>query len=259
MPIRTLVLTVVLFAATIPAAWPVSVPDIAAYDGVLQRHVTAHGKVRYGDLRNNLEPLDSFVRQIAAVSPHSHPELFPDNKAELAYWINTYNSLVLWAFASEYPEGKNRLSGLIGRGLFFYKRKFPVGGKKLTLAQIENDIVREEFDEPRIHFALVCASESCPWLANRAYTAAAIEEMLEAETRRFLNQDRNVQIDREARVLHLSKLFDWYGKDFGATEAQRLAFVARYRKDGEILTRGKWRIRHFGYDWSPNDAPTSTH
>ncbi len=259
MLILDFILTVVLFTTTIPAAQPASAPDIAAYNGLLQRHVTPHGDVRYGDLHHRLEPLESFVRQIAAVSPHSHPELFPGDKAKLAYWINTYNSLVLWAFASKYPKDKDQLSGLIGRGLFFYKRKFTVGGKKLTLAHIENDIIREEFDEPRIHFALVCASESCPWLANHAYTAARLEEMLEEETRRFLNQDRNVQIDREARVVHLSKLFDWYGKDFGVTQAERLAFIARYRTDAESLTRGKWKVRHLDYDWSPNDVPTSTH
>ena len=233
-------------------------PDLAAYDAVLQEYVQADGTVRYSELRENLAPLESYVEQIAAVSPHSAPALFPDDGDKLAYWINTYNALVLWAFAKEYPEKKNRLGSLISRGLFFYKRKFEVGGEKMSLAHIENGIIRKEFDEPRIHFALVCASTSCPWLANRAYTAANLDEMLERETRRFLSEDRNVQIDRSKRVVRLSKLFDWYGKDFGATDEQRLAYVARYRDGSEEITRGKWKVRHFDYDWSPNDAPAPT-
>jgi hypothetical protein len=83
--------------------------------------------------------------------------------------------------------------------------------------------------------------------------------MLEEQTHRFLNQERNIQIDRDARVVLLSKLFDWYGKDFGATQAERLAFVARYRTDGTLLSSGEWKVRHFDYDWSLNDAPASTH
>ena len=70
----------------------------------------------------------------------------------------------------------------------------------MSLAEIENDIIRKEFDEPRIHFALVCASTSCPWLANHAYTVGNLEEMLERETRRFLNQDRNVQLDGDVTM-----------------------------------------------------------
>jgi len=238
--------------ATAPPASP---PDVAVYERVLQEHVTGNGRVRYGALRARIEPLSRFAGQMEAVSPHSHPRLFPSRESKLAYWINAYNALVLWAFAREYPEKRERLGGLIGRGLFFYKKTFTVGGRKLTLAAIENDIIREEFNEPRIHFALVCASVGCPWLAREAYTAENLERLLEAETRRFLGQVRNVRIDRAARVVHLSKLFDWYGADFGAAKEDRLEFVARYRADGDQLLSGEWKIRYFSYDWSPNDAP----
>ena len=230
-------------------------PDVSLYARALQKYVRPDGRVDYAGLRGDLADLDRFVAQIARVSPQSSPELFPSREARLAYWLNTYNALVLWAVAREYPEKRNRLKGLIGRALFFYRRKFVVGGKKLSLAAIENEIIRKRFREPRIHFALVCASESCPRLARTPYTAENLEARLEEETRRFLNEERNVRIDRASRTVTLSKLFDWYAEDFGETRRQTLAFVARYRQDGEALREGEWRVRYFDYDWSPNDVP----
>ena len=255
---QVIFLTTLALPAAVSGGAPPAAPDVARYDGVLREYVLDNGAVRYGALRANLEPLDRFVEQIGSVSPDSHPGLFPTREAKLAYWINAYNALVLWAFARDYPEEKDRLDGLIGRGLFFYQRKFLVGGKKLSLATLENDIIRERFHEPRIHFAIVCASASCPWLARRAYTADNLDELLEARTRLFVNQDRNVKIDPPTRTVTLSKIFDWYDEDFGATDGQILKFIARYRKDGTRLLHGEWRVRHFAYDWSPNDAPDST-
>lgn len=240
--------------AGLAAAGPPVVPDVSRYDSVLKKFVLDNGRVRYGELRGELGPLDTFVSQMALVSPRSHPDLFPSSDARLAYWINAYNALVLWAFASDYPEGKDRLGGLLGRGNFFYRRKFTLGGEKFTLARIENDVIRKGFPEPRIHFALVCASESCPWLARDAYTAANLDEILDRETRRFLNQERNVSMDAGKQILTLSKLFDWYGGDFGRTPEDILSFVARYRKDADTLTTRRWAIRFFHYDWSLNDA-----
>ncbi len=230
-------------------------PDMALYAKTLERCVTEDGLVDYAALRDQSGELERFVAQIALVSPHSAPELFPDGRAELAYWINAYNALVLWAFAREYPQKRNRLKGLIGRALFFYRKKFTVGGKKLSLATIENDIIRKEFQEPRIHFALVCASASCPALSRIPYTAGNLEALLEARTRRFLNQPQNVTIDKEKRIVTLSKLFDWYGNDFGDNKRGILDFVARYHQDGGVLRDGEWRIRYFDYDWSPNAVP----
>lgn len=258
MTLRSVFAALLLPAAALAGSSRPAVPDVAIYEAVLQEYVLDNGGVRYGALRAGLEPLDRFVEQIARVSPESQPGLFPTSKGRLAYWINTYNALVLWAFARDYPEDKDRLGGLIGRGLFFYQRKFPVGGEKLSLATIENDMIRKQFHEPRIHFALVCASAGCPWLARRAYTAKNLDELLETRTRLFLNQDRNVKIDPRARTVTLSKLFDWYDDDFGATEARLLDFIARYRPDGARLRRGEWKIRHFAYDWSLNEAPDST-
>ncbi len=250
---RKLALLVFLLAPA--AAAPPAPPDVRLYDELLQRHVGADGRVRYADLKTEVERLEVFVRQIGEVSPVYHPGLFPSRQAKLAYWINTYNALVLWAFARDYPEGRDRLKGLLGRSWFFYRRKFLVGGEKLSLASIENEVIRKQFRDPRIHFAINCASASCPPLAARAYTEANLEAMLERQTRGFLRDRRNVLIQPGRRRVRLSKLFDWYEKDFGKTPKEILAFVASYLgAEGRRLLDGDWQIRYFDYDWSLNDA-----
>ncbi|MFN3325786.1 MAG: DUF547 domain-containing protein [Bryobacteraceae bacterium] len=230
-------------------------PDLDAYAGVLRDYVLDNGTVRYSELRAGIAPLERFVAQIAQVSPDSHPALFPPAQARLAYWINAYNALVLWAFAKDYPRNKDRLTGAVSRGWFFYRTKFLVGGRRRTLADIEDNSIRKDFGEARIHFALVCASTSCPWLSRDAFTEANLEALLERETRRFLHQERNIRIDPDKREATLSKIFDWFRKDFGGRDHDLLEFVARYREgDREQLRQPGWKVRFFDYDWSLNDA-----
>lgn len=232
-------------------------PDPSLLETVLGKYVLDNGKVRYQALRHNIAPLRQFVDQIARVSPDSHPQLFPNRRARLAYWLNAYNALVLYAFASEYPEKKNRLLTPFGRWKFFYWKKFTVGGQELSLAEIENDIIRKRFREPRIHFAIVCASAGCPRLGRTAFTEDNVEALLEAQTKFFLNEPRNVRVDRKNRIVWLSKLFDWYSEDFGKTQQDILNFVASYNDEvfkAIQAAPSSWGLRFFDYDWSPNAA-----
>src|SRR4051812_36385400 len=162
--LAALALTIVPLAAEKPTV-AVDVPDVALYESVLQKYVTAEGKVNYGALKGDPEKLNGFVSQIAAVSPDSAPNLFPNREAQLAYWLNAYNALVLHSFAADYPQKRERLTGLVGRASFFARGKHRVGGKDRTLSDIEDNAIRRVYREPRVHFALVCASASCPWLA----------------------------------------------------------------------------------------------
>jgi hypothetical protein len=164
----------------------------------LKRYVLDNGTVKYAALKAGLDPLTAFVQQVEAVSPESHPSLFPSRSPKLAYWPNTYNALVLWAMAKEYPDKKDRLNSLIGRYRFFMRTKFKAGGRDLSFNDIQPTEIRKQFQEPRIHFAIVCASRGCPWLSRDAYTGEHLEEQLEARTRLFLNQTRNVRVKRRA-------------------------------------------------------------
>jgi hypothetical protein len=227
-------------------------PEVALFQRVLTEYVTEDGKVRYAVLHDRIEPLDRFVTQIAAVTPDSHPALFPSREAKLAYWLNAYNALVLWAFAKDYPQGQDRLSGKIGQLNFFFRRKFRVGGVERSLDDIETKSVRRAFGDPRIHFALVCASESCPWLSRTAYTAENLEKELEARTRLFVNQSRNVTVDEKTGTLRLSKIFEWYEGDFGG-RAKLLEFLDRYRDQKAARLAGRsWKIGYFDYSWKLN-------
>jgi hypothetical protein len=230
-------------------------PDVALYDAVLQKYVTAGGKVNYGLLKNDSAKLGEFISQIGSASPDSAPALFPNREAQLAYWLNAYNALVLQSFAAEYPQKRERLTSLLGRASFFARNKHRVGGKERTLSDIEDNTVRKLFREPRIHFALVCASASCPWLSRTAYTPANLNAQLEAEAARYFAQPRNFQMDEAKREVTIPRIMEWFKDDFGGSPDRLLAFIARYRKDEAAkLTQGTWRIKYFEYDWSPNDV-----
>jgi hypothetical protein len=222
-------------------------PDTVAFDAVLKRHVLNNGTVRYAALKADIDPLRHFVEQLATTSPDSHPALFPSREQKLAYWINAYNALVLYAMVREYPEKKDRLGGVLGKAVFFYRMKHIVGGQSRSLDDIETNSIRSAGD-PRVHFAIVCASTGCPWLSRDAFTGERLGTQLEERTKVFLSQDRNVRIDAASRRVTVSKIFDWFKKDFGGDP---LRFIARYRPE---LGSGKWQVRYFDYDWSLNDA-----
>ena len=120
-------------ASTLHASTKPEAPDVAVFDRILKSYVLEDGTVKYAKLKANLAPLTRFVEQIGAVSPDSHPSLFPSREHKLAYWLNTYNALVLWIMAKEYPEKKGRLSTEDSRTKFFKKLKFEVGRRSLTL------------------------------------------------------------------------------------------------------------------------------
>jgi hypothetical protein len=230
------------------------VPDYALFDSVLQQYVLDNGKIRYVDLKNN-QALNRFVGQIAAISPDSTPALFSKREDKLAYWINAYNAIVLRAFSQDYPEKRTRLGTLIGRGLFFYEMKHNVGGRMRSLDDIEVNSLRKPLHDPRIHFAIVCASAGCPWLSRHAYTPQNVDAKLEEEAKRYWSQPRNFAIDQKSRTVTLPAILDWFKDDFGTTPEHVLAFVAKYRPaEAAELKTGKWNIKYFDYDWSPNDA-----
>src|SRR3990172_327309 len=140
--------------------------DYAAYARVLETYVPPEGRVRYAALKQNPGDLNAFIQQLAAVSPENRPELFPTPAAQMAYWINAYNAFVLHTVVEAYPvESVRDLK--FGFGLLFFKRdRLVAGGRRVSLDDIEHGILRRQFADPRIHFAINCASASCPPLAR---------------------------------------------------------------------------------------------
>ena len=180
-------------------------------DSVLTQRVDAVGGVDYAGLALRRDGLDRYVTALASCSPRNCPDRFPTDGDRLAYWINAYNAFVLLGVLDALPIASvaDVEGGLDG---FFRQRRFIAGGDSLSLDDIENRIIRPEFRDPRIHFAVNCGAASCPALDRRAYRAADLDAHLERQARRFAADP--VHVNWEEGHLRLSRIMDWYGEDF---------------------------------------------
>ena len=167
--------------------------------------------------------------------------------------MNAYNAHVIKGVVDHYPITSVRKVKLFNG--FFSRLKFHVAGQIYSPDQIEHDIVRTEYADPRIHFVLVCASRSCPTLWNRAYSAETIEERLETATFNFIRNPENFQIDRAKRYVYVSKVFKWYDDDFREGYDGVADFLTDYLPpgDAEFLESTDVQFRYLDYDWALND------
>lgn len=133
-----------------------------------------------------------------------------------------------------------------------YTDKYDLAGQKISLYNLENSIIRQ-FKEPRIHFAIVCASKSCPKLASRAYTAENLNDMLDAAAKGFINDRAKNRIDEKSKTIYLPKIFEWYENDFNDAGGA-LKFIARYlpEKDAQEVLKGNYSLKYLDYDWTLN-------
>ncbi len=230
------------------------------YNNVLQTHVSDRGLVNYQQLQANRQELDRFNQSFAMVSPETYNSWSEQEK--LAFLINAYNSFTLQSIIDQNPLKKSirDISGV------WKRRKFAIAGREKTLDNIEHDIIRKEFNEPRIHMALVCAAMSCPILRNEAYTAEELDAQLDDQTRKFITSSQGFKIDRDQNIVYLSSIFKWFGKDWIANykienkftgskkEKAVLNFISQYLnpQDLQYLEQGKYKISYLKYDWSLN-------
>jgi hypothetical protein len=232
---------------------------------VLRARVDAEGRVDYPRLKQDRAPLDAYADSLGLCSPHSHPGRFPSPAHGLAYWINAYNAFVLRGVIDGYPV--SRVDELGGLDAFFRQRRFTSGGRALTLDQLENQIIRPEYRDPRVHFALNCGAAGCPALLGRAYTGESLDSLLEAQARRFAADTLQVRFDPQSGALHLSQILNWYGEDFirwfpaapGAPASPTLVdYLLRYLPAGtagQLRRHRDPRIHFIEYDWSLNAQP----
>ena len=218
------------------------------FDQVLQKYVDSQGRVNYAGLKNDLGTLESYLDLLAVNAPSDRATF----QTGLAFWINAYNALTIKGVLDHYPTTSVRKIKLFGG--FFSRIKFQVGGRSYALDNIEHDIIRSEFGDPRIHFALVCASLGCPILENRAFVPETLEERLDNATANFINNPEKVRLDRENGVLHLSQIFEWYAEDFEDTHDSVINFISEYlpEADTAFLARAEIQIQYLQYDWRLN-------
>lgn len=160
--------------AVLLAAAPLAAQfDHSAWDRVLKKSTNVLGEVDYGALKKDRKDLDDYVRRLSEMSPDSKKDAFPTREAALAYWLNAYNALVMRAVVDAYPTKSVRDLGLLYG--FFRRKDHTLGGTKISLLALENDIIRPRFNDARIHFAIVCASISCPLLDREAFQPDTVD------------------------------------------------------------------------------------
>jgi hypothetical protein len=225
--------------------------DHASWDRALKRAVNEVGEVDYAALKNDRDLL-AYVAALRAASPENKKELFSAKGDELAYWINAYNALTTYGVAKAYPtKGVKELGFLFG---FFRRKDYVLGGRSLSLQQLENEIIRARYAEPRIHFAIVCASLSCPKLSRDAYTATNLEKQLAFQTRQYFAETRNVAVS--GNTVTLAAILDWYKADFGGSRAALLEYAKQHTTEAKrkaMAAVASPRIVFRDYDWSIND------
>jgi hypothetical protein len=227
------------------------------FTALLSDHVH-NGWVNYSDLRKDSR-LNEYLTQLADTDP---AKLTTKND-KLAFWINAYNAYTLKIICDNYPvESINDLhwGGLIIGTVLkktVWDRDFVlINHTKTTLNAIEHEIIRPLFGEPRAHFALVCASKSCPPLRSEAYEGDHLDEQLDEQAKRFLSDSTKNWYDSRKKEAHISKIFSWFSGDFGKDDIAILNFIGRFLQ-GELgpallAHPENWSITYTEYDWHLN-------
>lgn len=232
------------------------VVDHSAWADFLERHVVEGddgvNRVRYGEVAEpDRRKLDAYIEALAgtAVTRLKRDEQF-------AYWVNLYNALTVRVVLDHYPVDSIRDID-ISPGFFssgpWGKKLVTVEGRELSLDDIEHRVLRPIWRDPRIHYAVNCASIGCPNLLPRPYRAPDLERCLDRQARAYVNHPRGAHFDDGELVA--SKIYDWYQADFGDGEAGVIAHLARYAEPGlEQRLAGVDDIEDYRYDWTLNEA-----
>jgi len=238
----------------LPAQALAAEPDWSRYDQLLHAHISPGIK---HDISLNLVDYQNLPRDprwpklLNQLATFDEP-LLQSQEEKLAFWINAYNILALKVVLDHWPLDSIRDIG----GLFspvWKKEAAVVAGKMRTLHEIEHQILRSMGD-PRIHFAMVCASVSCPDLRNEAYDARHLNDQLQQQVQTFIrHRDKGVQVQQDS--IRISKIFDWFEDDFGG-KVEVINFIHQYRNDLPTDVRN---ISYLDYDWSLNTQPPTQH
>lgn len=214
----------------------------AVYEELLAKYVTPGG-VRYAAWHANSADIQSLSSVTDFYANTRPPE---DRDVSLAWHLNAYNAGILSEILKKFPTK----GPLEGESNFFDKERIVISGKKISFNHLESKIIRPAFNEPRIHFALNCASESCPPLATKPFTGKTLDEDLERLTKAFVN-DNPQGVAADTKRTRISKLFDWYAEDFGG-KSHLIPYINRYRR---TPVPANTKPDFFEYSWKLNAVP----
>jgi len=231
-----------------PPADQAEVFDHSSFDALLSKHVDADGWVDYKALADDPAPLDAYIASLAKAP---FDRFGRDEK--LAYLINAYNAFTLKLILDHYPVKSIKDIPSAER---WDAVRWELAGGTYSLSQIEHELIRPRFVEPRVHFALVCAAYSCPKLRNEAYTGDRLEDQLQNQTAYTHSHDRWFRFDQAGDAVYLTSLYNWYGGDFETVADSVLDYVAGHVPElRSAVESGRVpEVRWLDYDWKLNDV-----
>jgi hypothetical protein len=216
------------------------------FDQVLKAHVDENGWVDYASLNKDAAALDTYISSLATA-----PFEQMDRDEKLALLINSYNAFTLRLILDYWDSGNLHSIKDIPAADRWDAKQWKIAGNFWSLSDIEHQQIRNHFNEPRIHFALVCAAYSCPKLHNEAFTADQLERQLENQTKYAHNHDRWFRSDATNNQIEITALYDWYSGDFVKNAGSVLSYVARYKP--QINLSDPPAVSYLNYDWKLND------
>lgn len=261
--VRALALALAAFFLAFAAPAAAAQPETAVFDDLLSRHVVVGrdgvNRVRYAAWAANPADRAMLDRYVESLSKTEISKLPRDR--QFAAWANLYNAVTLQVVLKAYPVKSIRDIKSAGAGLDlkalvgpWVEKRVTVEGRELSLDDIEHVMLRPRFKDPRVHYAVNCASIGCPNLQPKAWRAETLEADLDAAARAYVNHPRAVRV-RSDGALEISRIYDWFKDDFGGTDVGVRAHLARYAAADLAAALAKApRVKSHAYDWTLNDA-----
>ncbi|MDX1762756.1 MAG: DUF547 domain-containing protein [bacterium] len=271
--VELLFAALLVLSSSAATAAPTPLPN-EAWGQLLATHVES-GRVDYGRIKDKPDLLKKSLQEFRQISRQEYGKW--NREAQIAFWINAYNLFTIKAVVDNYPpRGWNLIYPKLSIrqiGGVWDATVYRTAGQVVSLSQIEHKILRGLFKEPRIHFALVCASLGCPPLLAEPYDEENLEQRLEFQVYRFLEDpEHGLRWEPEARILYLSKIFFWFGLDFDYYYRQNkrypdwsmekrnaVNFVWSYLPQEILgqLEESEFKVKYLDYDWSLNDSSSA--
>jgi len=227
------------------------------YAHVLKKSVK-DSLVNYGALKSDHKDLNTYLDQLAGVPEKDFKKW--SRSQQLSFLINLYNAQTLQLIINHYPLKSIKDIGNFLKGPWDQPvvRLF---GKEITLNKLEHELLRKEYQEPRLHFVLVCAALGCPPLQEEPYLPDKLEQQFEDQGKRFLANRHKNSVNVHEHVIYLSPIFRWFEDDFVNKSGSVLAFVQPYfpLETTRALLKGGFKIRYTDYNWSLNDSSSQKH
>jgi hypothetical protein len=218
----------------------------SAFTTVLKKHVSGES-VDYAGLKKSPDQLGAYINSLASVSESEFKGWNEDQ--EKAFLINLYNAATLKLIVDHYP-----LKSIKDIGSPWGKKVVKLFGSERSLDYVEHDLLRKNYNDPRIHFGVNCASIGCPALRAEAFQATKLDAQLDEQARKFLGDSSKNRLDKKQGVLYLSSIFDWFKGDFVKKSGSVEKFVAPYFNDADAkaIRSSTFRIKYTDYDWNLN-------